>query len=160
MSIKGRLQYLKSAHLALIYAIHGIDEVYKNVKKELLLFSFYFQCMSTSADACIKEKRKKALPDLEVVTIVALVNLLCLIFMFFIDVVIYVIYRYCRCCICFETIALAIFLWLQILLYCKTLVVLLSEWLSPLRAWIYFNLHNRISLQNKIIVVSIGHIFR
>ena len=37
MSIKGWLWQLKLAHLALIYAIHGIDDVCKNERKELLL---------------------------------------------------------------------------------------------------------------------------
>ena len=36
--------------------------------------------MNANIDTCIKEKRKKALPDLEVVMILALIDLLCLIF--------------------------------------------------------------------------------
>ena len=49
----------------------------KNLKKELLLFLFYFQCMNVDVDACVRERRKRALSDLEVV---ALVDLLCLMF--------------------------------------------------------------------------------
>ena len=41
---------------------------------------YYLYCMNENADVCIKERRKRALPDLEVVTMVALVDLLCLIF--------------------------------------------------------------------------------
>ena len=48
MSIKGRLWQLKLVHLALIYAIHGRDDVCKNTKKELLLSLLYeckYRCM-------------------------------------------------------------------------------------------------------------------
>ena len=45
-------------------------------------------CMNANADVCIKERRKRALLDLEVVTMVALVDLLCLIFLLFVTVVI------------------------------------------------------------------------
>ena len=49
-------------------------------------------CMNTNADVCIKEKRKRELPNLKMVMMVALVDLLCLIFLFFIDVIIFVDY--------------------------------------------------------------------
>ena len=57
---------MKSAHSALINAIHGIDEVCENARKESL-FLFYLKCMNADVDACIRERKKKELPNLEVV---------------------------------------------------------------------------------------------
>ena len=54
MSIKGRLWQLKSAHLALIYVIHGRDDVYKNSRKELLL-SLLYECKCR----CMYQRKKK-----------------------------------------------------------------------------------------------------
>ena len=48
---------MKLAHSALINAIHGIDEVCKNVRKELL-FLFYLKCMNADVDACVREKEE------------------------------------------------------------------------------------------------------
>ena len=80
---------MKSAHSALINAIHGLDEVCKNARKESL-FLFYLKCMNADVDACVRERKKKALPDLEVVAMVALISLLCLMFPAFLAVVIFV----------------------------------------------------------------------
>ena len=70
----------------MINAIHDIDEVCKNTRKESL-FLFYLKCMNADVDACVRERKKKVLPDLKVV---ALVSLLCLMFSVFLTVVIFV----------------------------------------------------------------------
>ena len=54
MSIKGWLWQLKLAHLALIYAIHGRDDVCKNVRKELLL-SLLYECKCR----CMYQRKKE-----------------------------------------------------------------------------------------------------
>ena len=54
MSIKGWLWQLKLAHLALIYAIHGRDDVCKNERKELLL-SLLYECKCR----CMYQRKKE-----------------------------------------------------------------------------------------------------
>ena len=54
MRIKWRLWQLKLAHLALIYAIHGRDYIYKNARKESLLSLLYeYKCR------CIYQRKKE-----------------------------------------------------------------------------------------------------
>ena len=143
--------------MTLIYVIHGIDEVCKNAWKEALLFLFSFQCMNADVDVCIRERKKRVLPGLELVTMVALIDLLCLKFSIFpwcchfyllIDVVVdayCMLWNYSSCYILMIVI----------------LVVLLSERFSPFRTRICFNLHSRISLQSKIkgFAVSADYVF-
>ena len=48
---------MKLAHSVLINAIHGIDEVCENARKESL-FLFYLKCMNADVDACVREKEE------------------------------------------------------------------------------------------------------